>query len=99
LFDRSRIWCDETNPEPNAYIEAGRDNVTFRICQLLDSQQEELVRFLSADKSQLEGQSADDPLPVLSTPENRVRVDPTEAIPIHKFIVTLGKERTHQKVS
>ncbi|KAL2204793.1 hypothetical protein CC79DRAFT_920575 [Sarocladium strictum] len=85
LFDRSRVWNDETSPEPNAYIEAGRNSVTFRICQLLDSQQEELLRFLSADRRRMEGQSADDPLPVLSTPENRVRVDPTEAIPVHKI--------------
>lgn len=85
LFDRSKTWHDETNPEPNAYIEAGRDKVTFRICQLLDSQQEEFLRFLSASKSQLEGQSADGPLPILSTAENRVRIETAEAIPVHKI--------------
>lgn len=79
LFDRSQSW-DDIN-EPNVYFQSGRVNVTFRICQLLGTQQQELLNFLLTDAEQLQGTC---PLPILPSGENRVRVDPVDAIPIHK---------------
>lgn len=78
LFDRSQSW--DAN-EPNVYIQPGRVNVTFRICQLLEAQQQELLSFLLADFEQSQSIC---PLPILPSSENRVRIDPVDAISLHK---------------
>jgi len=79
LFDRSQSW-DNVN-EPNVYFQSGRVNVTSRIYQLLGTQQQELLNFLLADTEQSQGIC---PLPILPSGENRVRIDPVDAIPLHK---------------
>jgi hypothetical protein len=84
LFDHSDTWSDETRPEPNAYIHPGRDKVTFRICQLLDEQQERLLDFIKADEGTQKADDRDGPLPILPTLENRVRIGQGDAIPVHQ---------------
>ncbi|KAH7241522.1 hypothetical protein BKA59DRAFT_513043 [Fusarium tricinctum] len=79
LVDRSQSW--EADDEPNVYFICTRANVTFRVCQLSDDQQSALLAFLLADS---EDASALYPLPILPGPQNRQRIDPSEAIPIHK---------------
>lgn len=79
LFDHSQSW--EADDEPNVYFICTRANVTFRVCQLLDDQQSALLAFLLADS---EDAPALYPLPILPGPQNRQRIDPSEAIPIHK---------------
>jgi len=50
LFDRSHNW-DDTNSEPNVYLHPARAHVTFRIYQLLDEQQDALLKFLMTKSS------------------------------------------------
>ncbi len=93
LFDHSQLWNIEDN-EPNVYFQSGRVHVTSRICQLLDAQQEELLRFLLADPKQSRDVC---PLPVLPSRENRVRIDWFDAIPRHKVYRDLW-EREERKL-
>ncbi len=79
LFDHSQLWTDDN--EPNVYFHSGRVTITSRICQLLDVQQQELLRFLLADPEQLRDVC---PLPILPSCENRVWIDWFDAIPRHK---------------
>jgi hypothetical protein len=79
LFDRSLIW--DSNNEPNMYLAPGRDKVTFRFCQLLDSQQTALVNFLMSDSAN----HTHHPLPIIPADANRVRVNPDDAIEFHKI--------------
>jgi hypothetical protein len=79
LFDHSQSW--EADDEPNVYFICTRANVTFRVCQPPDDQQSALLAFLLADS---EDASALYPLSILPGPQNRQRIDPSEAIPIHK---------------
>lgn len=83
LFDHSAAWDDAT-PEPNAYIHSGRAKITFRICQLLDSQQEQLLGLLLRERIDSLGEAGNGPLPILPSSENRTRVDQRDAIPVHK---------------
>ncbi|KAI1009026.1 hypothetical protein LB504_001885 [Fusarium proliferatum] len=79
LFDHSQAWTNDD--EPNVYFQCGRARVTFRVCQLLDTQQSTLISFLLADT---EDAIIKCPLPILPTSENRVRIDPGDAIPVKK---------------
>ncbi|KAF5620052.1 hypothetical protein F52700_11372 [Fusarium sp. NRRL 52700] len=79
LFDHSQAWTRDD--EPNVYFQCTRGRVTFRVCQLLDTQQSALLSFLLADS---EDAIAKCPLPILPTAENRVRIDPGDAIPVKK---------------
>lgn len=80
IFDRSRDWNDDA-PEPNVFFQCSRRNVTYRICQLLDEQQKMLTDFLLANDGIAITRC---PLPVLPGAENRVRIDPVDAIPVHR---------------
>lgn len=82
LFDHSVSWND-ANPEPNAYIHCGRAKVTYRICQLLDDQQSQLLGFLGANNP-TSADTQNGPLPILPSSENRTRIDQRDAIPIYK---------------
>ncbi|KAF5585299.1 hypothetical protein FPCIR_8380 [Fusarium pseudocircinatum] len=77
LFDHSQAWTGDD--EPNVYFQCTRARVTFRVCQLLDTQQSALISFLLVDP---EGAEFKCPLPILPTSENRVRIDPGDAIPV-----------------
>lgn len=79
LFDHSQQW--EADDEPNVYFLCTRANVTFRVCQLLDDQQSALLAFLLAES---EDAPALYPLPILPGSQNRQRIDPVDAIPVHK---------------
>lgn len=79
LFDHSQAWTNDD--EPNVYFQCSRGRVTFRVCQLLDIQQSALISFLLADTKDARTEC---PLPILPTSENRVRIDPGDAIPVNK---------------
>jgi hypothetical protein len=79
LFDHSQQW--DADDEPNVYFLCTRANVTFRVCQLLDDQQAALLAFLLADSGDA---PALYPLPILPGSQNRQRIDPVDAIPVHK---------------
>ncbi|KAL5588979.1 hypothetical protein FOBRF1_015507 [Fusarium oxysporum] len=89
LFDHSQAWTGDD--EPNVYFQCTRERVTFRVCQLLDAQQSALISFLLADS---EDATAKCPLPILPTSENRVRIDPGDAIPVKKVYRDIW-ERKH----
>ncbi|KAI1313266.1 hypothetical protein F5Y03DRAFT_406537 [Xylaria venustula] len=77
-FDRSQSWT--TDNEPNVWFQCSRKRITYRVCQLLDGQQEALLGFLrKQDVSQDEC-----PLPILPNSKNRARMEPYDAIPVHK---------------
>jgi hypothetical protein len=62
--------------EPDAiYIHPDRARVIYRICRLLDSQTDELTKFLLSDPTPQHC-----PLPILPSEANRQRVDPEQAI-------------------
>jgi hypothetical protein len=75
LFDRRNPEA-EPQADPNAvYFHSDREDVTYRIYQLLPEQRKALLDFLLDD----EPPSAS-PLPILGDQDNRVRVDPEEPI-------------------
>ncbi|KAI0968665.1 hypothetical protein F4678DRAFT_481866 [Xylaria arbuscula] len=77
-FDRSQSWTADN--EPNVWFQCSRWRITYRVCQLLDEQQEALLGFLQKrDVSQDEC-----PLPILPDSNNRARIEPDESIPVHK---------------
>ncbi len=62
--------------QPNAiYVHPDRARVIYRICRLLETQTEELCRFLLSTTPPQHC-----PLPILPGPENRQRVDPEQTI-------------------
>ncbi|AEO58558.1 hypothetical protein MYCTH_2305981 [Thermothelomyces thermophilus ATCC 42464] len=82
LFDRSQTWrrCDGEGPgasEPNFYMHSARDDVTFRLWQVKNEEQEALVGFLLAPTP---APADNGPLPILPTRSHRVRIDPDRAI-------------------
>ena len=78
LFDRSRTWL--ADGEPNMYIQCCRRNVTYRVCQLLDEQQDSILNFLrTMDTSAMRS-----PFPILPGADNRSRIEPADAISIHQ---------------
>lgn len=82
-FDRSKNWTGDS--EPNNYFQSCREWATWRIWQLLPNQQEDLVRFLLQEphsSSKLAGNSKE-PLPLMPSRANTVRIDPIDAIPVH----------------
>jgi hypothetical protein len=102
LFDRSQTWrrCDGEGPgapEPNLYMHSARDDVTFRLWQVKNEEQEALAGFLLAPAP---APTADGPLPILPTRSHRVRIDPDRAIVDNKVYSgrlgaagTLAKQR------
>lgn len=84
IFDHSETWTPDN--EPNVYLQSCRKWATWRIWQLLLDQQEDLVRFLlrephsSTDPTEF----PDGPLPIMPSRANTVRINPSDAIPIHK---------------
>ncbi|KAL2129736.1 hypothetical protein VTI74DRAFT_7383 [Chaetomium olivicolor] len=75
LFDRRNPEA-EPGADPNAVcFHSDRQDVTYRIYQLLPEQRTTLLNFLIAD----EPPSAS-PLPILGDQNNRIRVDPEEPI-------------------
>lgn len=81
LFDHSQAWGDQD--EPNVYFQSCRKHTTFRVWQLLDEQQADLISFLLDGEDKVN--SASQPLPVLPSRANTVRVDPEDAIPVHNI--------------
>jgi hypothetical protein len=82
LFDRSQTWQVRDgegpgSPEPNFYMHSARAEVTFRLWQVTDEEQEALATFLLAPTS---APTANGPLPILPTRSHRVRIDPARAI-------------------
>ncbi|KAH6876355.1 hypothetical protein B0T10DRAFT_610361 [Thelonectria olida] len=92
LFDHSESWQHDN--EPNIYVQCSRANATFRVCQLLDGQQDALISFLERDDV---GGVADSPLPILPGSRNRVRVDPRDAIPNHAIYRNVWERRPPQQ--
>lgn len=93
LFDRSRAWDSDQHhqSEPNMYFQSCRKHATWRVWQLLDDQQEQLVRFLLAtDDATLAPSDSqrdarrDGPLPLMDSRANTVRMAPGDAIEVHK---------------
>lgn len=93
LFDRSRAWKSDQHHhrEPNTYFQSCRKYATWRVWQLLDDQQEQLVRFLLATDATAFAPSnserdtgCDGPLPLMDSRANTVRMDPGDAIEVHK---------------
>lgn len=79
--------------EPNVYLQSSRSRVTYRICQLLDQQQDALISYLLGQR----GQNPDEcPLPSIVGSENRVRVDPEDAIPVYKIYRDVWERGTPQ---
>jgi len=75
LFDRrDPDTAQHTDPEA-VYFHSDRQDVTYRIYQLLPEQRNALVEYLLA-----EDPTTLSPLPILGDTENRVRVDPEEPI-------------------
>jgi hypothetical protein len=48
IFNRSDAWDDENKPEPNVYVHSDGSQVTFRVWQTLDEQQQSLANFFLA---------------------------------------------------
>ncbi|CAM1507741.1 Fc.00g045890.m01.CDS01 [Cosmosporella sp. VM-42] len=70
------VLFDRRTPDLNdVFFHADREEVTYRIYQLLDTQKQELLEFLLAD-----GPQQRCPLPILPDDNNRIRVDPEEPI-------------------
>ena len=78
------VLFDRKNPDSDAvYIHADRQLVIYRICRLLDSQVEELARFLLSEPGPTAAASTqpeNGPLPILPSEANIERVDPESAI-------------------
>jgi hypothetical protein len=79
------------NP-PNVYPHPGRANVTRRVTQLPDDQQQDMIEFLLADTESSASPSASasppsiakpSPLPILIDRQNRTRVEPEYALTQH----------------
>jgi hypothetical protein len=75
LFDRRKPEA-EPSADPDAiYFHSDRQDVTYRIYQLLPEQRKALLDFLIADKT-----PSANPLPILGDENSRIRVDPEEPI-------------------
>ncbi|RFU23708.1 hypothetical protein B7463_g12630, partial [Scytalidium lignicola] len=69
------ILFDRHTPESDTvFLFPEREDVTYRICKLLDSQKRQLLDFFSSESPQ------HNPLPILSNGNNLQRVDPEEPI-------------------
>ncbi|POS75556.1 hypothetical protein DHEL01_v206060 [Diaporthe helianthi] len=84
IFDRSKAWTGEN--EPNVYFQSCRKWSTWRAWQLLPEQQDTLVEFLLREPGYCTDstESPDGPLPLMPSRANIVRIDPVDAIPVHK---------------
>lgn len=83
LFDHSRNWgVDQRDREPNMWYQSARAGLTYRICQLLDEQQEQIVRFLLDERGNSEGVQC--PFPILTSTDNRTRMDSSDAVSVYK---------------
>jgi hypothetical protein len=82
LLDRSEAWDDEHSPEPNVYLHSDRKDVTFRVWQMLDEQQQALLDFLVSSppgSTAASGRAQVCPLPLSATDENMKRLYPKDA--------------------
>ncbi len=72
LFDRSEVWDDDVNPEPNVYIHSDRKGAMVGIWQARNEQQRALVDLL------LSAPAPDRvcPLPLAASDWNTNRLDP-----------------------
>jgi hypothetical protein len=101
LFDRSQTWRNSDgeepgSPEPNFYMHSARADVTFRLWQVKNEEQEVLVRFLLAPDptpASEAGPAANGPLPILPTRSHRVRIDPDRAIVDNKVYRDVWERR------
>ncbi|KAG6356910.1 hypothetical protein INS49_014785 [Diaporthe citri] len=76
LFDRRRPDEREPHEDPDAILfHSDRQNVTYRIWQLLDIQKKQLPDFLLAEPN-----SVPSPFPILADDKNLTRIDPEEPI-------------------
>jgi hypothetical protein len=75
LFDRRKPDAEPSADPDAVYFHSDREDVTYRIYQLLPEQRSALLDFLIAE----EPPSAS-PLPILGNEDNRIRVDPEEPI-------------------
>lgn len=78
LFDDTNSWLDKD--EPNVWFQSSRRRVTVRTCQLLDNQQDAIMRFLLNEDFDPDLS----PLPVLPDSSNLTRIEPKDAIPVHQ---------------
>lgn len=84
IFDRSEAWTGDN--EPNVYFQSCRKWATWRVWQLLPEQRDGLLEFLLREpgSSTDSTDSPDGPLPLMPSRANIVRIDPRDAIPVHK---------------
>lgn len=80
VFDRG---AEDAAATPNVYFHSCRRRQTHRVYQLRDDQQEALFNFLLAETDSPPPEP--NPLPVLSSAQNRVRVDSEVAITNHNI--------------
>ena len=73
---RSHISCIQSG---TIYFHSDRDNVTYRIYALLDTQKQKLLEFLLHDPDSTSA-PVPSPLPILGDLNNSTRVDPEEPI-------------------
>ncbi|KAK0732296.1 hypothetical protein B0H67DRAFT_525917 [Lasiosphaeris hirsuta] len=102
IFDRrAELDADGglTGEPPNIYLHPSRDNVTFRVTQLLDRQQQALVDFLlarpdpAAAPGDLPVPPVPCPLPILVDDRNRVRVSPEKALVLRSIYRDIWERR------
>jgi hypothetical protein len=101
LFDRSQTWRDldgegSGSPEPNFYMHSARADVTFRLWQVKNEEQEALAGFLLAPDPTAASEAspaANGPLPILPTRSHRVRIDPDRAIVDNKVYRDVWERR------
>ncbi|KND89038.1 hypothetical protein TOPH_06332 [Tolypocladium ophioglossoides CBS 100239] len=90
LFDRRDPEADG-EAEPNAiYSHSDRQEVTYRIWQLLDSQKQRLLDFLQSEHEDVQLAS---PLPILCSDDNRRRIDLEEPIELKKIYRDIWERR------
>jgi hypothetical protein len=74
LFDRRKPDAEPSADPDAVYFHSDREDVTYRIYQLLPEQRSALDDFLIAEEPPAS------PLPILGNEDNRIRVDPEEPI-------------------
>lgn len=91
VFNHTEEHEIPTTPPPNAYFIASRRNITSRVFQLTDEQQQNLLDYLLAKKSNqtevanvsMVESTESIPLPIFGDTRNRNRVSVWEAIYLH----------------
>jgi hypothetical protein len=75
LFDRSEVWDDDVNPEPNVYIHSDRKGAMVGVWQTRTAQQQALIDFLVSASAPADLY----PLPLTASDFNTTRLDPAFA--------------------